>query len=151
MGLIFVCAIALTQSFPLFAHAQIEGPRRVNPLAISTEIYQQLPDFPLENQYLSSDTGAPNEESTLVSRIIRYHLYIKNRPATYRIDWKLTLADYLGVFESISADGYADYGLQDSPLDGDRAVIQNLSPAARDRLVNALYEAFTTPRSDPNS
>lgn len=127
---------ALAQPTPL---------RRVNPFTISAQIYQQLPDFPLENQYTSSETGDIATDNTLVSRFIRYHIYIKNRPTNFRLDWKLTLADYLGAFERISADRYADYGLRENPLPDDIAVIESLSPTQRNDFINTLYEAFTVP------
>ena len=125
------------------AQAQPAPLRRVNPTMIAAQVYEQLPDFPLENQYSSSDTGDRVTEDTLVSRIIRYHIYIKERPTNFRLDWKLTLADYLGAFERMSADRYPDYGLRENPLMGDRTVIQALSRELRDRLINVLYEVFT--------
>lgn len=135
----------LTGKLP--AQAQPAPLRRINPTTIATQVYEQLPDFPLENQYISSDTGAPATEDTLISRIIRYHIYIKERPTNFRLDWKLTLADYLGAFERISADRYPDYELRENPLVGDRTVIQALSRQQRDRLVNVLYEVFTPAES----
>ena len=129
------------------AQAQPAPLRRVNPTMTAAQVYEQLPNFPLENQYVSSDTGTPATKDTLVSRIIRYHIYIKERPTNFRLDWKLTLADYLGAFERISADRYPDYGLRENPLVGDRTVIQALSYEQRDRLVNVLYEVFTTAKS----
>lgn len=129
------------------AQAQPAPLRRVEPTIISAQVYDRLPDLPLENQYISSDTGAPATENTLVSRMIRYHIYIRERPTNFRLDWKLTLADYFGAFERISADRYPDYGLRDNPLEGDRTVIQTLSTEQRDHLVNALYETFTPAES----
>lgn len=139
--LFLLCAILHT-SQP--AVAQPTPLRRVTPSVMSDQLYQQLPDFPLENQYIS-DTGDIAIENTLVSRFIRYHIYIKNRPTNFRLDWKLTLADYLRAFERISPDRYADYGLRESPLANDIAAIEALSPAQRNAFINALYETFTTP------
>lgn len=124
--------------------------RRVNPTAISARIYEQLPDVPLENQYISSETGAAAEDNTLVSRLIRYHIYIRQRPTNFRLDWKLTLADYLGAFERMSADRYPTYGLRTNPIEEDVAVVRSLSREQRDRLVNTLYETFTIPPSNPS-
>lgn len=126
------------------AIAQPTPIRRVNPTAVSTQIYQQLPGLPLENQYISEETGTAASDNTLVSRLIRYHIYIKNRPTVFRLDWKLTVADYLGAFERIAADSYLDYGLRSNPYERDLAAMASLSPAQRDELVNALYAAFTT-------
>ncbi|MGD1900275.1 MAG: hypothetical protein ACFB16_25460 [Phormidesmis sp.] len=126
------------------AQAQPTPIRRIDPYALSAQIYEQLPDFPLENQYISSDTGTAATENTLVSRLIRYHIYTQNRPTVFRLDWKLTLADYLGAFEGISSDSYPDYGLQENPYANDIAAIESLSPQQRNTLVNTLYEVFTT-------
>ncbi len=123
--------------------------RRVNPAAISAQIYAQLPDTPLENQYISSETGTVAEDNTLVSRLIRYHIYIRQRPTNFRLDWKLTLADYLGAFERMSASDYPNYGLWTNPIAEDIAAVRSLSREQRDRLVNTLYETFTTPSANP--
>ena len=127
------------------AIAQPSPPRRVNPNAIAAQIYQQLPSLPLENQYISNRTGTAATEDTLVSRVIRYHVYIKQRPSVFRLDWKLTLADYLGAFERIDPDKYPDYNLQGNPRANDIEAIAALTPTQRNELVNALYEAFTVP------
>ncbi|MEO1386844.1 MAG: hypothetical protein AAFV85_05625 [Cyanobacteria bacterium J06634_6] len=127
------------------AIAQPAPPRRVTPSVIATQIYQQLPYLPLENQYISSRTGTAATEDTLVSRVIRYHVYIKQRPSVFRLDWKLTLADYLGAFERIDPERYPDYNLQENPRANDIEAIASLTRAQRNELVNALYEAFTAP------
>ncbi len=116
--------------------------RRISPNAIAMQVYEQLPELPLENQYVSSETGSIDAENTLVSRIIRYHLYIKDRPTNLRFDWKLTMADYLGAFESITSEDYPDYRLRENPMAGDVLAVKNLSWEVRDRLLNLLYEAF---------
>lgn len=134
----------LLTGLPL-AQAQPAQLRRIDPSAIAARVYEQIPTLPLENQYISSKNGQVAEDNTLVSRIIRYHLYSKERPTSFRFDWKLTLADYLGAFDRISATNYADYGLSENPIEADVAVIQSLSQQARDQLVNALYTAFVTP------
>lgn len=125
---------------------QAQSPSRsINPAAISTQVYTQIPELPLENQYISSETGEVATENTLVSRMIRYHLYIKNRPTTLRLDWKLTMADFLGAFERMSPADYPDYGLRENPMAGDILAVENLSWGVRDRLTNLLYEAFASP------
>ena len=126
------------------AQAQPAQLRRVNPSAIATLVYEQLPTLPIENQYISSKTGKVAADNTLVSRIIRYHLYSKERPTNLRLDWKLTMADYLGAFDRISANNYASFGLQENPAEADVAIVQGLSPEDRNLLVNALYTSFTT-------
>ena len=140
--LFLLCAM-LHASQPVLAQPTLL--RRVNPFEISAQIYQRLPDFPLENQYISSETGDIATDNTLASRVIRYHIYIQQRPTNFRLDWKLTLADYLGAFERISPDRYADYGLSENPLANDIATIEALSPEQRNTFVNTLYEAFTAP------
>ncbi|MEO0647652.1 MAG: hypothetical protein AAFZ17_16090, partial [Cyanobacteria bacterium J06650_10] len=65
--------------------------------------------------------------------------------------WKLTLADYLGAFERISASSYPDNDLQESPYQNDIAAIESLSAAQRNNLVNTLYEVFTPSTSEANS
>ena len=118
--------------------------RRITPAVIAAQVQAQLPDLPLENQYISRG-GTAAEDDTLVSRIIRYHIYTKDRPTNFRLDWKLTIADYLGAFERISARDYPDYELRENPMEGDIAAVRSLSRQQRDHLVNTLYEAFTTP------
>ena len=71
--------------------------RWVRPTEVWPLIYEKIPDLPLENDYISKGTGEVNPKETLVSRLIRYHFYVKGRPPNYRFDWKLTLADYLGA------------------------------------------------------
>lgn len=111
------------------------------------QIYQKLPDLPLENKYVSKETGRVNADSTLVSRLIQYHVYVKGRPPNYRLDWKLTMADYLGANEVMQESGYPGAKtLQQNPIDGDRAAITRLNRKQRDALVQSLANIFT-----PNS
>jgi hypothetical protein len=116
------------------------------------EVYAQMPDLPLENQYVSRDTGRVATNSTLANRLIRYHTFVKGRAPTYRFDWKLTLADYLGANERIIPGTYpgAD-SFTNSPLDGDRAAIRKLNRAQRDQLVNILTTIFSTPDDSTTS
>ncbi len=107
------------------------------------KVYQQLLDFPKENQYISKDTGKQATNNTLVSRLMAYHVYVRGRAPIYRLDWKITLADYLGVNEPIYDDSYPGNGtLRKNPLDGDTAVIRRLNRTQRDALVQALVNAF---------
>lgn len=114
------------------------------------KVYEQLPDFPKENQYINKETKRVAETDTLVSRLIRYHLYVKGRVPFYRLDWKLTLADYLEINGRMSEDNYPSSGkLNKNPLEGDIAAIQKLNLAQRNALVQALVNAFASqsPRS----
>ncbi len=108
------------------------------------QVYQLLPDFPRENRYINRATGKVAESNTLISRLIRYHVYVKSRPVNYRLDWKLTLADYLGVNERITAATYPSADtLRTSPFQTDVAVIRKLNHTQRDALVQTLVNVFT--------
>ncbi|WRH65623.1 MAG: hypothetical protein RSE13_17540 [Planktothrix sp. GU0601_MAG3] len=106
-------------------------------------VYEQLPNLPRENQYLSQETGKVAEDNTLIGRLIRYHIYVKARPTQYRFDWKLTLADYLGVNEPMLVLSYPGQEvLKENPLVGDQKAIQQLNRVERDALVNTLAGLF---------
>ncbi|AUT04367.1 hypothetical protein CLI64_14855 [Nostoc sp. CENA543] len=106
-------------------------------------VYQQLPDLPKENQYISKSSGKPAENSTLISRLIRYHIYIKERAPNYRLDWKLTLADYLDANEIMYDNTYpGNDTLKQNPLEGDRAAIKRLTRSQRNALVQVLTNIF---------
>ena len=45
-------------------------------------VYERLPNLPLENQYVSKQTGKIDENNTLISRFMRYHIFVKRRPPT---------------------------------------------------------------------
>lgn len=108
------------------------------------QVYQLLPDFPRENQYINRATGKVAESNTLISRLIRYHIYVKSRPVNYRLDWKLTLADYLGVNERMTAATYPSADtLRISPFQNDVAVVRKLNRIQRDALVQTLVNVFT--------
>ena len=107
------------------------------------QVYKQLPSLPKENQYINKETGKVAPENTLVSRLIRYHVYVKGRPVNYRLDWKLTLADYLGVNEVMEESRYPGHDtLRSNPIDGDRTAINRLNRAERDALVQTLVKIF---------
>jgi hypothetical protein len=108
------------------------------------QVYQQLPDFPKENNYTSREGGKVAENNTLVGRMIQYHVYIKGRAPNYRLDWKLTLADYLGANEVIYDTNYPGHELlKKNPLDGDKAAIAKLSRSQRNTLIQALVNVFS--------
>lgn len=123
---------------PTFAIAQPTRPQDV-----WRQVYQILPDLPLENQYVSKETGKPATENTLVSRLIRYHVYVKGRPPNYRLDWKMTMADYLDTNDFMTESAYPGYdSLRQNPMEGDRTIIRKMNRAQRDALVNALVTVF---------
>ena len=107
-------------------------------------VYKQLPNLPLENKYVSRESGKVSPDNTLVSRLIEYHIYVKGRAPNYRLDWKLTLADYLGVNELIQDTTYPGAKtLRQNPIEGDRAAINRLNRQQRDALVQSLVSVFT--------
>jgi hypothetical protein len=117
--------------------------QRISPGDVWRQIYQQLPDFPKENQYVNKETGKVAENNTLAGRLIRYHLYVKERAPNYRLDWKLTLADYLDVNEIMYETTYpGNDTLKQNPIEGDRAAIARLNRRQRDDLVQVLANIF---------
>lgn len=121
--------------------------RRVDPTAIAATIYAQHPDLPTENGYTYTD-GTPATDSTLVSRLIRYHLFVKDRPANFRLDWKLTLADYLDAFQPMESRFYPDQAnvrpdANGGPLLGDKAAVAAMSREQRNQLAQSLLDIFT--------
>lgn len=118
--------------------------QELRPEIVAAEVYRRIRELPQENQYLSQETGEVDLNNTLISRLIRYHQYVKNRPLNYRLDWKLTLADYFGVNEPIRDFRYPGSStLQNNPKDGDRAVIINLTRPQRNELVETLVSIYT--------
>jgi hypothetical protein len=129
--------------FP-FSYPQPVSAQSVRFQDTAKQLYQRLPDFPLENQYVSRRTGKVATENTLARRLIQYHADVKGRFPIYRLDWKLTLADYLGVNEPLVAFTYPSHDLlRSNPMAGDRTVISRLNRSQRDALVQALVDIFT--------
>ena len=124
------------------------------------EVQKRLPDLPLENNYTSSITGDLSETNTLIRRMIEYHNFRKGRSPRSRFDWKLTLADYLGLHDVIVADTYPGVNkLKINPINGDMTAVQAMNREQRNQLVNtlvSLYDPripaeFFTPASTTNS
>lgn len=123
--------------------SQTQSPRRLDPRQVWRQVYERLPDFPLENTYISNETGEMDPDNTLASRLISYHLYVQNRLPIFRLDWKLTLADYLGVNKSLDPSTYPGNSfLKENPMEGDRAVIASLNRQQRDELIGVLVRIF---------
>lgn len=117
--------------------------QRITPSDVWQQVYQQLPDLPRENKYISKENGKVAENNTLVTRLIRYHIYTKGRAPIYRLDWKLTLADYLGANEIMYDTTYpGNDSLQENPIEGDRKAITRLTRSQRDALVQVLVNIF---------
>lgn len=106
--------------------------------AIASAVYDQLPDFPLENQYVHTETGEMALDNTLIYRLIQYHSGVQSRPLGNRLDWKLTLADYLGVNEWMDEERYPDRFLQSNPFHQDIEVVRALNRQQREDLIQAL-------------
>lgn len=120
--------------------------QRISPTDVWQLVYQQLPDLPKENQYTSQKTGKVAENNTLIRRLIRYHLYVKGRTPKYRLDWKLTLADYLDANEIMYELSYPGHdSLRQNPLVGDRNAISKLTRKQRNQLVQVLVNIFNPP------
>ena len=106
-------------------------------------VYEAIPNFPKENQYRHSRKRKVVEDNTLISRLIRYHVYNKGRSAKYRLDWKITLADYLGINDYMSEREYPGAKfLKTSPMETDLAKIQELTPAERNQLIQAIVDVY---------
>ncbi len=113
------------------------------PVDVARLVYKKLPNLPLENQYLRTGTNKPAPESTLVSRLVQYHS-IKGRSPAYRLDWKITLADYLGINDFLRLEVYPGKAfLKTSPMESDRKAIQSLNQAQRNALIQALVDGST--------
>jgi hypothetical protein len=136
LGGLVVCTI---QGFiPAASFAQLDSPGDV-----SQFVYKKLPNLPLENQYIRVKTSKPATESTLISRLMQYHS-IKGRSPLYRLDWKITLADYLGINDFLRPEIYPGNAfLKTSPLERDRKAVQALTRAQRNALVQALVDGAT--------
>ncbi len=108
---------------------------------IAQKIYADLPEVPLENQYFNRKINTIDPNNTLISRMVRYHSYVKGRPATLRLDWKLTIADYLGANDIMDLAAYPGQDiLAVNPMDTDRVAINGLSRQTRDRLIERLIK-----------
>ena len=125
--------------------AQESAPQQVRVQDAWKFVYEQVPDLPLENNYISKETGKVDPTNTLVGRLIRYHVFVKGRPPNYRFDWKLSLADYLGASPDYLVESVypGNDVLRENPIERDRAAIQSLNRAQRDALVQALVDVFT--------
>ncbi len=133
-----------------YSYSPVVFAQTIIPEKVAAEVYQQIPDFPVENNYTSQETNQRAIENTLVSRIVRYHQYIKARPTTFRLDWKLSLADYLGKNEIINDERYPGFStLTQNPLSGDRKIIENLTMQQRNELVNVLVSIYN-PNAENN-
>lgn len=131
----------------LWAQAPAETVGTLTVEQISLQIYEQLPDLPKENTYRRRDNGELDPDHTLISRLIRYHRDIQKRQTRYRFDWKLTLADYLGLNEPMEPERYpGNSTLQTNPLATDTAAIRALTRQQRLALVDLLVINYHPPQ-----
>jgi len=108
---------------------------------IAQKIYTELPEIPLENQYFNQKLKKIDPNDTLINRILRYHAFTKGRPADMRLDWKLTLADYLGANDIMDPATYPSHDvLNKNLLDNDRAAVNTLTRSMRDQLIDRLIQ-----------
>lgn len=108
---------------------------------IAQKIYTELPEIPLENQYFNQKLKKIDPNNTLINRILHYHAFTKGRPADMRLDWKLTLADYLGANDIMDPATYPSHDvLNKNPLDNDRAAVNTLTRSMRDQLIDRLIQ-----------
>ncbi|MEO1147325.1 MAG: hypothetical protein AAFY26_17220 [Cyanobacteria bacterium J06638_22] len=128
------------------ANAQAVNVRDLAPL-----LYEALPYIPLENDYQDLE-GDPAPQSTLLSRFVRYHTFTQQRSPLFRLDWKLTLADYLGQNETMFRDSYPNHNtLTENPFERDIEAIRALTRAQREELVNTLVDLLNPRGSQPAS
>ncbi|MGI0480455.1 hypothetical protein ACN4EE_06660 [Geminocystis sp. CENA526] len=128
---------------PNYSYSTIVLAQRLTPEVVAQKVYEKIPDLPKGNDYISVSSGERAIENTLVSRMIRYHEFVKARPLTYRLDWKLTLADYLRKNEIIDEQRYPGRStLTQNPLEFDRAIIDRLTMQQREELVNVLVSIY---------
>jgi|GEM_PF-845399 len=117
----------------------------INPKLAADEVYRQVPDLPQENQYSRKKGDKPATNNTLVSRFIQYHTLVKGRSPQYRFDWKITLADYLGMHENIREETYPGHAfLKTNPMKGDRKLIQQLTRQQRLALTQTLSDLYAS-------
>ncbi|MEA5565528.1 hypothetical protein [Anabaena sp. UHCC 0399] len=142
IAILTASVILLTSGISILHIAPAQA-QRISPSDVWQVVYEKLPDLPKENQYISKESGKVAENSTLASRLIRYHIYIKERAPNYRLDWKLTLADYLDANETMYETTYpGNDTLRQNPLEGDRTTIKSLTRPQRDALVQVLTNIF---------
>jgi hypothetical protein len=132
--------IAIALAFTLIS-ASTATAQVVRTSEIAQKIHTELPEIPIENQYFSRKLNKIDPNNTLISRVLRYHSYVKGRPVYVRLDWKLTLADYLDANDIMDS---ATYPSQDvltvNPMEGDRAAINKLPRETRNRLIDRLMQ-----------
>ena len=125
--------------------AQPAVAQRLNAKLAADAVYSQLPELPKENQYVRRKGNKPAPNSTLVSRLIRYHTQVKGRSPQYRFDWKITLADYLGLYENLREEEYPGKSyLKTNPMESDRNLIRQFTRQQRLALTQVLSDLYAS-------
>lgn len=123
--------------------SSVASAQSANPNSMATQVYERLPDFPREDQYPERGRSTLSD-STLISRLIQYHTFVKGRLPIYRLDWQVTFADYLGLNDYILEETYPGQGfLRTNPMAADIEAVQQLSRTQRRAVVQALVDVFT--------
>ncbi len=126
----------------------------IRPELVSQKVYESLSYIPLENKYISSETGQIAVENTLITRFVRYHQDVKKRPTIFRLDWKLTIADYLGANEPIKEERYPGRTtLTVNPMEKDIAAIGALNLRQRNELIDLIVSVYNpqSPKKTPDN
>lgn len=98
---------------------------------VAQKVYAQFPALPRIEV-------AGNPENTLIRRMIQYHTRLQGRPEQSRLDWQLTLSDYLGYNINIDPTSYPERSL----LETDKAALDALTRDQRSQLIRVLIRAF---------
>lgn len=115
----------------------------IQPETVAAMVYEKFPDIPLENQYISKESGEIAKDNTLMSRFVRYHRDVQRRAMIYRFDWQLTFADYLGANQPIKPETYPSYNtLNQNPAENDIKAIQSLNRRQRSEIVDLIATIY---------
>jgi len=129
---------AIAPPFPWATSPAVAQTPMVNVADTARVLYERLPFMPLENHYVNQN-GDPASESSLITRMLLYHTGVQQRQPLFRLDWKLTLADYLDANETIVIDTYPNASiLEENPLEGDQAAIRQLTRDQRNLFVDTV-------------
>ena len=106
------------------------------------DIYEAMPQLPLENTYQTSE-GETISSSSWLQRVLLYHIRTQGRLPDSYLDWKLTFADYQGVNVPMFASAYpgADQ-FTVNPLNRDRELFQSLGREERRQLLDMFLATY---------
>ncbi|WP_338442055.1 hypothetical protein VZG28_02835 [Synechococcus elongatus IITB4] len=133
----------------LLCYASVaEAQRPPRPEEIGQLVYEKLPNLERANTYRGVRSGELRPTDTLVSRLIRFHQQNRNRRLASRLDWKITMADLLGVNGVLRPEDYPGFEtLSPNPLQSDLQAIAKLTRAERDRLIDAILAVVPRPQT----